>query len=209
MAVVLLVGATGLVGGEVLKLLLADSRVRRVVAPSRTPLPSHPRLENPVTALKHLTGGESWWRVDAVICALGTTIRKAGSQPAFREVDHDLPLLVAKHAKAEGARSYAFTSSIGADARSGNFYLRTKGETERDLEACGFPSLTIVRPSVIGGPRKESRPMERIAIAVMQAARPLVPRRYRVVPASSIAQALLESALAGIPGRKVIESEEI
>jgi uncharacterized protein YbjT (DUF2867 family) len=209
MAVLLLAGATGLVGSEVLRLALADPRVTRVIAPSRTPLPSHPRMENPVTDFKHLTGGESWWRVDAVICALGTTIRKAGSQAAFREVDHDLPILVAKYAKAQGARSYAFTSSVGADARSGNFYLRTKGEAERDLEACGFPSLTIVRPSVIVGARQESRPMERISIALMQAARPLIPRRYRVVPATGIARTLLESALAGIPGRKIIESEEI
>lgn len=209
MAVLLLAGASGLVGSEVLKLALADSRITRVVAPSRTPLPSHSRLENPVTDFKHLTGGESWWRVDLVICTLGTTIKKAGSQAAFREVDHDLPLLVAKHAKAQGARSYALNSSIGAAAGSGNFYLRTKGEAERDLESCGFPSLTIVRPSVIGGARQESRPMERLAVFLLQAVRPLVPRRYRVVPADSIARRLLESALAGIPGRKVIESEEI
>src|SRR5687767_1809322 len=122
MAVLLLAGASGLVGSEVLKLALADSRITRVVAPSRTPLPSHSRLENPVTDFKHLTGGESWWRVDLVICTLGTTIKKAGSQAVFREVDHDLPLLVAKHAKAQGARSYAFNSSIGAAAGSGNFY---------------------------------------------------------------------------------------
>jgi uncharacterized protein YbjT (DUF2867 family) len=209
MAVVLLAGSTGLVGAEVLKLLLADPRVRRIVAPSRRPLPADSRLENPVTDFMHLTGGESWWRVDAVICALGSTIRKAGSQAAFHKVDHDLPLLIARYAKAQGARSYAFNSSVGADAGSGNFYLRTKGEAEQDLEECGFPSLTIVRPSVIGGKRQESRPLEKLAIALLQVARPLVPRRYRVVHAAKIARILLESALTGIPGRKVIESEEI
>jgi uncharacterized protein YbjT (DUF2867 family) len=209
MAVLLLAGATGLVGSEVLKLALADPRIRRVVAPTRSPLPSHSGLENPITGFDCLNGGESWWRVDTVICALGTTIKKAGSQEAFRKIDHEFPLLVARYAKAQGARSYAFNSSVGANPDSGNFYLRTKGEAERDLEACGFSSLTLVRPSVIGGRRQEPRPMERIAITLLEAVRPLVPRRYRVVSATRIARTLLESALAAIPGRKVIESEAI
>lgn len=209
MAVILLAGATGLVGGEVLKLALTDERVSRVVAPTRRALPPHPRLDNPVTDMKHLTGGESWWRVDAVICTLGTTIRKAGSQAAFREVDHDLPLLIAKYCREQGARSYALTSSIGANAGSGNFYLRTKGETERDLEAFGYPSLTILRPSVIEGKRQESRPLERLSIGVLKALRPLVPRRYRVISAERIAAKLLECALVTAPGRGVCESEEI
>jgi uncharacterized protein YbjT (DUF2867 family) len=209
MAVILLAGATGLVGGEVLKLVLTDGRVSRLVAPTRRALPSHPRLDNPVTDMKHLTGGESWWRVDAVICALGTTIRKAGSQAAFREVDHDLPLLIAKYCRQQGARSYALTSSIGANAASGNFYLRTKGETERDLEALGYPSVTILRPSVIEGRRQESRPMERLSIGLLKGLCPLVPRRYRVISAARIAAKLLECALAAAPGRRVCESEEI
>ncbi|MCW1913983.1 hypothetical protein OJ996_10375 [Luteolibacter sp. GHJ8] len=159
--------------------------------------------------MKHLTGGESWWRADAVICALGTTIRKAGSQAAFREVDHELPLLIAKFCREQGARSYALTSSIGAKASSSSFYLRTKGETERDLEAIGYPSLTILRPSVIGGLRSESRPMERFSVSLLEGLRPLVPRRYRVIQASRIAARLLESALAAAPGRTIYESEEI
>ena len=209
MAVILLAGATGLVGGEVLKLALADDRVSRLVAPTRRALPSQPRLDNPVTDLRHLTGGESWWRVDAVICALGTTIRKAGSQAVFREVDHDLPLLIAKYCREQGARTYALTSSIGANASSGNFYLRTKGETERDLEALGYPSITILRPSVIEGKREEFRPLERLSIGVLKGLRPLVPRRYRAVSAARIAAKLLECALAATPGRTVCESEEI
>lgn len=209
MAIVLLAGATGLVGSEVLKLALADPRVSHLIAPTRRALALHPQLENPVTEMRHLTGGESWWRADAVICALGTTIRKAGSQAAFREVDHELPLLIAKFCREQGARSYALTSSIGAKAGSSNFYLRTKGETERDLEAIGYPSLTILRPSVIGGQRPESRPMERLSIGLLEGLRPIVPRRYRVIQASRIAARLLESALAAAPGRTVYESEEI
>lgn len=208
MAILLLAGATGLVGREVLGLALADKRIGRVVAPTRTPLPPHSRLENPLTSYD-FSGDEPWWRVDVVVCTLGTTIKKAGSKEAFRKVDHDYPLHVAAHAKANGARSYAFNSSIGANPGSKNFYLRTMGEAEQDLETCGFPSLTIVRPSVIGGQREESHPMEKAVTLFLEAFRPLVPRRYRVVPATRIARALLESVLAAVPGRRVIESEDL
>ncbi len=209
MATVLLAGATGLVGREVLRLALADKGVGRVIAPTRRPLPPHSRLENPQVDFSVLTGDESWWRVDAVVCTLGTTIRKAGTREAFREVDHTYPLKVARHALANGARSYALNSSIGADPGSRNFYLRTKGEVERDLDDCGYCSLTIVRPSVIYGQREENRLGEKLAIFALTALRPVVPRRYRVVPAARIAKALLDSALAGVPGKRVLESEEL
>ena len=209
MAILLLAGATGLVGSAVLRLALADSRVGRVIAPTRRALQPHSRLENPIGDYGTFSGDEPWWRVDAVVCALGTTIKQAGSQDSFRKVDHDYPLLVAKHALMNGARSYALKSSIGADPGSGTFYLRTKGEVERDLEECGFPSLTIVRPSVIDGQREDFRFGEKLAIIALKAFRPLVPRRYREVPAGRIAMALLESALAAVPGRHVLESEEL
>jgi len=210
MATVLIAGATGAVGQEVLRLALADERlVERVVAPTRRALSPHPRLENPLVEYDQLNGAEPWWDVDAVVCALGTTIKKAGSQAAFRRVDHDYPLVVARHALMQGARSYALNSSVGADAGSKSFYLRTKGEVERDLDALGYCSYTIVRPSVIWGERQEVRLGEKLAIFVLTALRPVVPRRYHVVPAARIAKALLDRALAGVPGRRVIESEQI
>lgn len=209
MAIVLLAGATGLVGREVLRLALGDKRITRVVAPTRRALSPRSRLENPLVDFASLNGAEPWWRVDAVICALGTTIKKAGSQEAFREVDHGYPLRLARHALENGARSYALNSSVGADPVSRNFYLRTKGEVERDLEACGYCSLTIVRPSVIGGNREEHRTGEKVAIFALSLLKPLVPRRYRVVPAERIAKALLQAAIAGVPGKHVLESEEL
>ena len=197
-------------GREVLRLALAnEQQVERVIAPTRRALSPHPRLENPLVDYNQLTGEELWWDVDAVICALGTTIKKAGSQEAFRRVDHEYPLLVARHALVHGARSYALNSSVGADPASKSFYLRTKGEVERDLEALGYCSYTIVRPSVIWGERQESRLGESFAIFALTALRPVVPRRYRVVSATRIAKALLVRALAGVPGRKVLESEEL
>ena len=209
MARVLIAGATGAVGQEVLRLALADSQVQRVVAPTRRALPPHPKLENPLVDYASLSGSEPWWEVDAVICTLGTTIGKAGSQEAFRRVDHEYPLAVARHALMHGARSYALNSSVGADAGSKTFYLRTKGEVERDLDALGYCSYTIVRPSVIWGERQEVRLGEKLAIFVLTALKPVVPRRYRVVPAARIAKAMLDRALAGVPGRRVIESEAL
>ena len=209
MKTILLVGATGLVGQFVLQQALNDSRVAKLVAPTRRPLSPHPRLENPTVDFDVLPADAPWWAVDSVICTLGTTIKKAGSQPAFRKVDHDYPLAVTALARRHGAAAFALTSSIGADPRSRTFYLRTKGETERALADCGFPSLTLVRPSFIGGVRAEHRPLEALGLAVFGGLEWLVPRRYRIVPAERIARALLEAALATEPGIRIVESEAI
>jgi uncharacterized protein YbjT (DUF2867 family) len=206
---VMLVGATGLVGGEVLKLALANPKVRQVVAPARRALPAHVKLLNPVVDFNALPEESDWWTVDAVICALGTTIKKAGSQAAFTRVDHDHPLRVAELALRHGARAYALNSALGADVQSRVFYSRTKGELERDLLALGYPSLTFLRPGLIGGERNESRPAEQFGITVSTWLRPLLPSRYRVVPAARIAQHLLQAALAAKPGVQVVMPEQM
>jgi uncharacterized protein YbjT (DUF2867 family) len=205
----MLVGATGLVGGEVLKLALANPKVRQVVAPARRALPAHVKLLNPVVDFNALPEESDWWTVDAVICALGTTIKKAGSQAAFTRVDHDHPLRVAELALRHGARAYALNSALGADVQSRVFYSRTKGELERDLLALGYPSLTFLRPGLIGGERNESRPAEQFGITVSTWLRPLLPSRYRVVPAARIAQHLLQAALAAKPGVQVVMPEQM
>lgn len=209
MRTLLLVGATGLVGQQVLLKALADARVGRVVALSRRALPPHPKLTNPVVDFDQLPADAGWWAVDAVVCTLGTTIKTAGSQAAFYRVDHDLPLRVGQCALRHGARVYALNSALGADPASRVFYSRTKGELERDLAALGFASLTLVRPGLIGGERVESRPAEQLGVRVSQCLRPLLPARYRVVPAERIAHHLLEAALAEPPGVRVLMSEEL
>lgn len=209
MTTVMLIGATGLVGQQVLQKALASERVRRVVAPTRRALPPHPKLINPVVDFDRLPDDAPWWAVDAVVCTLGTTLKVAGSQTAFYRVDHDLPLRVAQLALRHGAQAYALNSALGADPRSRVFYSRTKGELERDLRALGYPSLTLVRPGLIGGERHESRPAEQIGVRVSQWLRPLLPPRYRVVPAERIAHHLLQAALAGAPGCNVLSSEAI
>lgn len=209
MKTLLLVGATGLVGQSVLTQALADSRFARVVAPTRRPLPSQPKLENPLVAFDALPVDAPWWASDTAICTLGTTIKKAGSQPAFRLVDHDYSLAVATLARRHGTAAFALVSSVGADAAARTFYLRTKGETERDLTALNFPSLTILRPSFIGGDRAERRPGEAFALRFFSVLTWLIPRRYRIVPSGRIAQKLLADALAAAPGIRVVESESI
>ena len=209
MTTVLLVGATGLVGRSVLQLALSDTRVARVVAPTRRALPIHPKLFNPLIDFEQLPEDADWWAVDAVICTLGTTIKVAGSQAAFYRVDHDLPLQVGELALRHGAKAYALNSALGADPASRVFYSRTKGELERDLAALGFASLTFVRPGLIGGDRQAARPAEQAAVKVSQWLRPLLPPRYRVVPAGRIAHHLLASALAGAPGTHVLMSEQL
>lgn len=205
----LLVGATGLVGREVLRLALMDARVSEVVAPVRKPLPAHPKLDAPLVDFDRLPPDASWWRMDAVICTLGTTMKLAGTRQLFRRVDHDYPLAVARLALAAGTRAYALNSAAGANAGSRLFYNRVKGELERDLEALGFISLTYVRPGLIGGEREEARAGEGAALRLLRVLGPVLPRRWRINPAPRIAGALLEAALAAAQGVHVVSSEQL
>lgn len=205
----MLVGATGLVGHCVLQQALASVQVRHVVAPTRSALAPHPKLLNPLVDFDHLPSDAAWWAVDAVICTLGTTIKVAGSQAAFYRVDHDYPLQVARLARQHGATAYALNSALGADPASRVFYARTKGELERDLQTLDYPSLTLARPGLIGGERQQARPAEQLAVRLSTLLQPLLPRRYRVVPAARIAHHLLQAALAGTPGVRVLMSEQL
>ena len=209
MPVLLLVGATGLVGQSVMEQALADGRVEKLVALTRKPLAPHPRLENHVVDFDALPADASWWNVDGGICTLGTTMREAGSHHAFRKVDVDYPLTVARLLHEHGARSFAFNSSIGANPKARAFYLRVKGEVEQRLIAGGFPSLTLVRPSGILGPRKAHRTLEARTLKVFHALRPVLPKHYRVVPAHKIAKALIEAAVSAPPGVHIVESEKL
>ncbi|TNC75177.1 NAD-dependent dehydratase [Janthinobacterium lividum] len=205
----ILIGATGLVGREVLRLALMDARVSRIVAPVRKPLPAHPKLDAPLVDFDRLPADAPWWQADAVICTLGTTMKVAGTRQAFRRVDHDYPLAAARLALAAGTRAYALNSAAGANAASRFFYNRVKGDLERDLEALGFASLTHVRPGLIGGEREEARAGEGAALHVLRVLGPVLPRRWRINPAPRIASALLEAALAGTPCVHVVGPEQL
>lgn len=205
----MIVGATGLVGGHVLKMALAETAVTQVVAPARRALAAHPKLIAPQVDFAALPQDADWWQVDAVICALGTTIRTAGSKAAFTRVDHDYPLQVAQLAYAAGARTYVLNSALGADAQSRFFYNRTKGELERDLHSIGFDSLTFVRPGLIGGAREEFRLGERVMGAVLALTGPILPKQWQINPAQNIARAMLDAALSAKAGVQYVTSEAL
>ena len=205
----LLVGATGVVGSNVLRVALADPRIDAVIAPARRALPENPKLLAPVVDFEDLPADAVWWAVDSVICTLGTTMRTAGSREAFRRVDHDYPLAVARFARQHGTSTFILNSAIDANVSSRFFYNRVKGEVERDLAAIGFRSLTYVRPGVIGGDRDEFRPAERVASVVLRLLGPALPRHWRINPAERIAAAMVEAAIAGKPGTHIIASREL
>ncbi len=210
MSTLLLLGSTGLVGQQLLALALADPAVRQVVAPTRRPLPAQERLLNPQVDFDQLPADAPWWRADAVLCALGTTLRLAGSPEAFRRVDHDYVLAACRLARGAGTPRCGFVSSLGADARSRGLYLRVKGETERDLQALGFESLSCIRPSLLdGGPRPDKRTGEALALALSRGLMPLLPRRWRPVSTARVAQALYDAVREGRPGLHLIPSEAL
>jgi uncharacterized protein YbjT (DUF2867 family) len=205
---VALLGATGLVGRHVLDLLASDRTFERVVAIARRKFAeaTAPRVEAHIVDVEHLRDRPDLFRVDQVICTLGTTIKAVhGSQAKFREIDYEIPLTAAKLAIARGARHYLLVSALGADARSRIFYSRVKGELEDALRGLGFRSVTIVRPSLLLGERDEFRLGEEVAKRFGW----IVPGRYRPIHAREVALALVRSAKEDVPGMHILESDEI
>ncbi|MEO3945545.1 NAD(P)H-binding protein [Gorillibacterium sp. CAU 1737] len=196
----LLLGATGLVGGELLQLLLRDPACRHVTALVRRPLPfSHEKLQVRLVDFDRLDEVADAFSADWVFCCLGTTIRKAGSQAAFARVDLDYPLAAARLAALGGARSYHVVSAIQADAKSRVFYSRTKGQMEDESAKLPLNELHVYRPSLLLGPREEFRFGEQAASWLMRGLSflfkrgPLAP--YRAIPGEEVAQAMLAAAL--------------
>jgi uncharacterized protein YbjT (DUF2867 family) len=203
---VLLAGATGLIGRHCLDALLEDASVEKVIAPTRRPLErTHPKLENPVVDFGALESALRGVRVDQAICCLGTTIKQAGSQERFREVDHTYPLSLAKLAKAAGADHFLVVTAAGSDAGSMIFYNRVKGELERDLKALGLPALTIARPSLLLGERDKPRLGERLAEPFAK----LLPRKWRAIEGETVARALVTFARESAQGTRIVESAQL
>jgi uncharacterized protein YbjT (DUF2867 family) len=212
---ILLAGATGLVGGHVLRELLANQRWHgRVIAPVRRALPmTDSRLLPLITdfsegtgnagleaSLQSLLGGEP---VSAFVCCLGTTIKTAGSREAFIAVDRELVLRLATLARKLGADKAILVSSAGASRQSGNFYLRVKGEVEDGFEALGFKRVDLLRPGLLLGARTDRRPGEAVAQALSPLS-DLVLRgklaRFRSIDAIDVAKAIVRLTSAVAPG---------
>lgn len=202
--VAMLAGASGLTGGYLLDALLGAADFSRVIAVTRRALPrEHARLANRIVQFDRMETQLRGVTCDVAFCCLGTTIARAGSRDNFREVDVDLVVAFARTALAAHAQRFVVMSSVGADPRSGNFYLRTKGEMEAELEALGFPALDILQPGVLLGLRREMRPAELAAMALMSLANPfLVGRRaaYRAISARRVAAAMVGASRSGRKG---------
>ncbi|MBA2674598.1 NAD(P)H-binding protein [Ramlibacter sp.] len=204
---VLVAGATGLVGREILQRLLADDSVVAVHALGRrAPALQHAKLHGQVVDFSALPALPP---CDEVYLALGTTIKVAGSQAAFRAVDFDANVNVARAALAGGAKRLGLVSAMGADARSSIFYNRVKGETEDTIAAMGYQGFVAARPSFLVGDRtllgQPVRSGEGLALRISTLLRPLIPANYRSVNASAVAQALLASVPAA-SGKRVLFS---
>jgi uncharacterized protein YbjT (DUF2867 family) len=204
----LLAGATGLVGRACLGLLGADPAYARVTALVRRPAGAGTHAARVVFTtvdFDRLDQHRELFAVDHVFCALGTTIRTAGSREAFRHVDFDYPLRIAQLALDSGARHFLLVSALGAGATGATFYSRTKGELEDAIGALGFRSFTIARPSMLLGRRAEFRLFEKIGIPLSF----LLPPRYWPVHARQVALTLVAAAREDRPGRRLIENREL
>jgi uncharacterized protein YbjT (DUF2867 family) len=211
--IVLLAGASGLSGGYALEALLEAPDIARVLAVSRRPLGrEHPRLANRIVQFERLEQQLKGIGCDVALCALGTTRRQAGSQQAFRAVDVDCVLAFARAALAAGARRFVVVSSVGAAAKAHNFYLRTKGEMEEQLETLRFESLDILRPSLLLGWRRDLRPFELALVGLMPLINPLLRGRYRpyrAISARALGAAMLGAVRAGRRGVQRYEGDAL
>jgi uncharacterized protein YbjT (DUF2867 family) len=202
-------GATGLVGAKLVDLLSADPDYDTVHLLVRRPYPpGNAKLREHLVDFTQL-GTYDMPAADDVYCCIGTTIRTAGSQEAFREVDYAYPLAVARGALRTGAKQFLFVSAMSADAHAPVFYSRVKGELEVAAAALGFHAAIAFRPSLLAGERAVHRFGERVALMVLQPARWLVPRRYRPVADVAVARAMVAFAKRGLAGFHVVPSDAI
>jgi uncharacterized protein YbjT (DUF2867 family) len=210
MKTALIAGASGLIGKQLLTLLLVDMDYDEVKAITRAPLNiTHPKLKNIIVEFDILADYESSLKADDVFCCLGTTIRIAKTKEAFRKVDYEYPLALARATKSQGATQYLLVSALGADKNSSVFYNRVKGEVEEAIGQVGFRSLHILRPSLLLGERSEKRAGEGAATTFFKFFGGLVPKKYKAIDSAKVATAMVVLARENNPGFYFHESREL
>lgn len=206
--IALVVGATGLIGDLLSHRLVESNVYEKVKILARRPLTwQHPRLQEIKFDFDYPNGLLA--QADDIFCCLGTTIRKAGSKEAFRKVDYQYPIDIARLGLDNGAQQFSIVSSMGADSESTFFYNRVKGDVERDLATLGYPTLMIFRPSLLLGERPEFRFGEKLGEGLMRLVSPLIPAKYKAIDASKVANAMLQTAQQGLTGKHIFESDAL
>jgi uncharacterized protein YbjT (DUF2867 family) len=204
------IGATGLVGNQLVMQLLADDNFEKVrIFVRRKTGMEHPKLEQQIVDF----GDEKTWGKlllgDVLFSALGTTLKQAGSKEKQYEVDFTFNLNFAKKAKENGIESYVLVSSVGANAKSSVFYTRMKGELDEAVAKIGFKKLVILRPASLTGDRKESRIAEKMTIPVLNFLTKFVLKKYRPISDKTVAQAMINAVLLKTENRTIWESTDI
>jgi uncharacterized protein YbjT (DUF2867 family) len=209
----LLVGATGLVGGHCLNYLLKDENYSHIVVLTRRNLEiENPKLTQYAVDFDQLENYSDQIKADDIFCCLGTTIKKAGSQEAFRKVDYYYPLQIAQLAAKNDARQFLMISALGADKKSRIFYNRVKGETETVIREIPFYGIQFFRPSLLVGNRAENRVGEKVAEFFLKIVKPILIggwKKYRAITAATVAKAMVEIAKTDLKGIHIYESNQI
>lgn len=208
----ILVGARGLTGRILLQKLLDDPHFEKIYILGRKSAGvKHPKVVEHITQFNDLDRFSFWPECDVLFCCIGTTMAKAGSKEAFRKVDFDIPVNLARYCALFNIDFYLM-SSLGADVNSQNFYLKIKGETEKAVLNAGISTVKIFRPAVLLGKRKEIRPGEEAGRLFLKLLKPFLRgrfRRYMPVNASSVADAMIATFLSGDKSTEVIENDRI
>jgi uncharacterized protein YbjT (DUF2867 family) len=209
MKTALIAGSTGLIGKQLLQLLLESDRYKKVIAITRQDLPAHPKLVQIKTDFDSIGEKSTGLKADDVFCCLGTTMAKAGSKEKFYQVDFYYPLLLAKISHAEGAKQFLLGSALGADKKSSIYYNQVKGEIEEAVRNVEFETLHIFRPSLLLGPREEKRAGEDAAKFVYRVFAFLIPSKYKAIQSIKVARAMLALASREQKGFFIHESAEL
>ncbi|MBC5775509.1 oxidoreductase [Pontibacter sp. KCTC 32443] len=209
----LIAGASGLVGGHCLRLLLASERYSQVISVGRRELPLiHPKLDQKVIDFNNLKKYSAELAADDVYCCLGTTIKKAGSKENFYKVDHTYVAELARVTAARNAAQFLVVSAMGANADSLIFYNKVKGEMERDVQQQNFRAVHIFRPSLLLGEREEHRSGEELASKIMRPLSGLMfgpLRKYKPILGEDVAKAMLYAASQQASGIHIYPSDEL
>ena len=209
MKVALIAGGTGLIGSQLLKLLLGSARYDKVIAITRKEIPAHPKLVQVQISQPMLANLDPTIWVDDVFCCLGTTIARAHSKQKFYEIDFTYPLLLGEEALKRGARQYLIISSLGANKKSPIYYSRVKGEIEEAISKVGYATVHIMRPSLLLGVRDEKRQGEETARLFYRVFDFIIPKKYKAIESEKVANAMLQFALHEQVGNFVHESHEL